>query len=167
MDAGALAQHILDTHHAYLHTNLPKVREALRGAPASVGVPFLQLFAVLDEHLTKEERILFPHILEGGELAWLEAPITQMRAEHQVIEKLMARLREVAGEAGAGREPLLALLDDLAVHARREDEELFPAVLGKPFEPPEPAPPPPPPRATPSAPPRRGLRARLRGLFGS
>ena len=131
MDAPALAQHILDTHHAFLNTNLPKVREALRGAPPAVGVPFFKLLAVLDEHLTKEEQILFPHILEGGDLAWLEAPITQMHAEHQVIEALMAELRSVADQAGAARDPLVALLDDLAVHARREDEELFPAVIGK------------------------------------
>ena len=165
MDAPALAQHILDTHHAFLHTNLPKVREALRGAPPAVGVPFFKLLAVLDEHLTKEEQILFPHILEGGDLAWLEAPITQMHAEHQVIEALMAELRSVADQAGAARDPLVALLDDLAVHARREDEELFPAVIGKRIEP-APTVPPPPPRRTPPPEPRRGLRARLRGWLG-
>lgn len=129
-----LAREILDTHHALLHRELPRLERDLRGAPAVVRAPFLRLSRVLAEHLMKEEHILFPAILglaersDGGGCG-VSGPIAQMSAEHTLIRELEVVLRRHAADAGAAREALLLLLDDLAEHARKEDERLFPQAL--------------------------------------
>ena len=58
----ALAEHILGTHHALLHRELPRLDAALSAAPRSLRAPFGHLKSLLDDHLMKEERILFPAI---------------------------------------------------------------------------------------------------------
>lgn len=130
----ALAQRILDTHHALLHAELPRLRHALRRAPPALAIPFAQLTVLLEDHLGKEEGILFPRILAlagegGGAGCGLGGPITQMHAEHGAIRELERAVREAAPLAGEHAPALLALLDDLVIHARTEDEDLFPAAL--------------------------------------
>lgn len=136
MDITTLAQHILDTHHALLHAELPRLTQAFAGddIPDVVRRPWNELAALLEMHLMKEERILFPAIFaqaRGEPLppCGLEGPIRQMQYEHKMIEELEARLRGVLNQAGPEASALEALLDDLAIHAGREDRELFPAAL--------------------------------------
>ncbi len=68
-----LIEHIVDTHHAYMKTALPRVRDLLRkvlhahGAAHGEMLNQVQaLFAALDEeitaHLSKEENVLFPYL---------------------------------------------------------------------------------------------------------
>lgn len=153
-EVALLAQHILDTHHALLKRELPRLGDFLRGHDPAVRIPFAKLRMLLDEHLFKEEQILFPMILAldagpGGAGCGVDGPIAQMRSEHDLIRGLEHELRRVAHLADAERGALIALLDDLAEHARREDEELFPrailladAARGQPEPEPEPEPPP-------------------------
>jgi pyruvate-formate lyase-activating enzyme/hemerythrin-like domain-containing protein len=134
MDTAALARTILDTHHALLHRELPRLAVALRTSPPELRAPFMRLKQVMDEHMMKEERILFPMIIalaEGGASAGcgVDGPIAQMGAEHHGIRRLEDELRGVASLAGPEEDALVALLDDLAEHARTEDEALFPAAL--------------------------------------
>jgi len=133
-ETAALARHILATHHALLHRELPRLASALAGSSRQVIAPFHHLHAVMDDHMMKEESILFPAILalaERGESAGcgVVGPIRQMQAEHDQIRTLESALREAARDAGANEADLLAMLDDLAEHARVEDEVLFPAAL--------------------------------------
>ena len=79
----ALAEHILGTHHALLHRELPRLDAALSAAPRSLRAPFGHLKSLLDDHLMKEERILFPAIFalcggEGAHGCGLFGPIQQM-----------------------------------------------------------------------------------------
>ncbi|MDP2312905.1 MAG: hemerythrin domain-containing protein, partial [Pseudomonadota bacterium] len=134
MDTAALAQFILDTHHALLHRELPRLAVAFRDRPNELRTPFMRLKQVMDEHMMKEERILFPMIIalgqgEGSSGCGVEGPIAQMGAEHTGIRLLEDELRGVASLAGPEEEALMALLDDLSDHARTEDETLFPAAL--------------------------------------
>ncbi|MDP2304700.1 MAG: hemerythrin domain-containing protein [Pseudomonadota bacterium] len=134
MDTAALARSILDTHHALLHRELPRLAVAFRASPTQLRAPFMRLKQVMDEHMMKEERILFPMIIalaEGGPNAGcgVDGPIAQMGAEHNGIRMLEDELRGVASLAGPEEESLMALLDDLSEHARTEDEALFPAAL--------------------------------------
>lgn len=162
----ALAQRVLDTHHALLHRELPALADALRVAPEAVRAPYTALRRLLDDHLWKEEQILFPAIFAtcagagpGG--CGLMGPIRQMGAEHVEIARLEALLRAAAPAAGAAADRLIALLDDLAAHARTEDEALFPAALAL-GQGPSPAAlpvPPPTPSPTPSAEPTAAHRA--------
>ena len=137
-----LAQSILDTHHALLKRELPRLGAAFRTAPPALRVPFASLRALLDEHLWKEEQILFPMIfaLADGETpdgCGVEGPITQMRFEHDRIRELEAELRVAASLAEGEAYALRAMLDDLAEHARKEDEELFAEAMAVGAEPPE------------------------------
>lgn len=130
----ALAQRILDTHHALLRRELPRLEQALADGPPSLRAPFAHLKALLDGHLMKEEQILFPAIFRvsrGEELGGcgLAGPIAQMHHEHDQIRLLETALREAARDAGPLEQDLLALLDDLSVHAETEDTQLFPAAL--------------------------------------
>ncbi|MES2642375.1 MAG: hemerythrin domain-containing protein [Myxococcota bacterium] len=134
MDTAALAQSILDTHHALLHRELPRLAAAFRERPKELRAPFMRLKQVMDEHMMKEERILFPMIItlgEGGPNGGcgVDGPIAQMGAEHTGIRLLEDELRGVASLAGDEEEALMALLDDLSEHARKEDELLFPSAL--------------------------------------
>ncbi len=133
-DVALLARRILDTHHALLHAELPRLDAALVGQSRQVRAPFAHLRRVMDEHMMKEENILFPAILalaERGESSGcgVEGPILQMLAEHDEIRTLEWALREASRDAGVHEAALLAMLDDLSEHARTEDEELFPAAL--------------------------------------
>src|SRR5690348_5361736 len=67
-----LTQHVRDTHHAYLKTELPLIWDLLRkaaatGRPAAAEVrAFAAVFgrfrSELENHLRKEEEVLFPMI---------------------------------------------------------------------------------------------------------
>ena len=86
---------------------------------------------VLEDHLAREEVVLFPAMIDaaGGAPAGDLGPvIAAMMADHDVIRGYERTLRGVSGLAGEHERALIALLDDLAVHAGREDEELFPAA---------------------------------------
>lgn len=111
-----LCRHIVDTHHAWLYVNLPKLGELLakvqKAHAANHGVMLEELardFVPLSEdllhHLPKEESILFPLIcaLEqqaaGGPRAQSHCgsvanPIGQMVYEHETAGALLAKLRE-------------------------------------------------------------------------
>lgn len=134
IDPARQARDILDTHHALLKRELPRLEAAFKDAPLGLRQPFERLCRTMESHLMKEEQILFPAIFElceRGEMVGcgLYGPIRQMEHEHQEIRAIEAELRGAARHAGALERDLVALLDDLAEHARKEDEELFPAAL--------------------------------------
>lgn len=135
MDAAQLSQEIQATHHALLRDQLPKVGATLR-ASGSPGV--VELWGMLDDllvdHLAKEENVLFPVIadlVKSGRVQGcpLDGPVLQLRHEHHQMERIMGALRERADEAGPGKAAMLAVLDDLDVHAQKEEQQLFPEAL--------------------------------------
>lgn len=127
-DIAALIQDILDTHHRYLYAHMPALDVALQGAPAALADPWRELVMTLEDHLNKEEEVLFPAMIGPHEEAGdLEPILAAMRAEHEQIRGIERALRSHAELAGPHEAALVALLDDLAVHADREDRELFPA----------------------------------------
>ncbi|MDP2316423.1 MAG: hemerythrin domain-containing protein [Pseudomonadota bacterium] len=128
-EVAALITDILDTHHRHLYEHMPRLDEAFRDAPEALARPWAGLVAVLEDHLAREEEVLFPAMLaqaEGGPAGDLQPVIAAMLAEHDVIRGFERALRGVSSLAGPHEAELLALLDDLAVHAEREDTQLFP-----------------------------------------
>ncbi|HVV35142.1 MAG TPA: iron-sulfur cluster repair di-iron protein [Acidimicrobiales bacterium] len=155
LDAPALAAHIVATHHAYLHEELP----ALDGLAAKVlGVhgerhPELvevrrlvnALYADLEPHMLKEERILFPAItaLADGPRDFpfgsIANPIRMMSLEHERDGDVLRALRSVTrdfaipDDACASYrslyERLEALEADTHLHILKENHTLFPAAL--------------------------------------
>ena len=127
----ALAQSILDTHHALLHRELPRLEAALAKESRQLRAPFAHLKSYMDAHMLAEETVLFPAIralCAGGSAGGIGGPLAQMFTEHDNVRTLEGALREACRDAALEND-LLSLLDDLCEHHRKEDEELFPAVL--------------------------------------
>lgn len=115
---GELVRHIVETHHGYMKTALPRLRSlvptVLKAHGAHHGDTLRQvkdLFTTLDtelsRHLMKEEQVLFPyivaletHVREGSPkprapFGSARNPIRQMEHEHQSAGEVLAKLREV------------------------------------------------------------------------
>lgn len=157
MDAVALVDHIVRTHHRYLWDELPrlaalaaKVADAhgarhpeLRRVRALVD----ELRADLEQHMVKEEQVLFPRVrqlattgaLTSFHCGSLANPISVMLVEHDRAGELLAQLRAVTGEHRvpddgcasyrACYQGLAELEADTHLHVHKENNLLFPAVL--------------------------------------
>jgi regulator of cell morphogenesis and NO signaling len=154
-DPVALVRDIVDTHHRYLHEELPlldalaeKVLSVHGGRHpelAEVRRLVAELRADLEPHLLKEERVLFPAIeaFAGGQREFpfgsLANPIRMMTLEHDRAGELLVALREmtddysVPANACASYRSLYVRLEalevDTHVHIHKENNVLFPAVL--------------------------------------
>ena len=111
LDPEALIDHILGTHHAYLHEELPLLVSLAHKVRDVHGVRHPELERVaelvtevrddLDPHLAEEERVLFPAIRDwyGGErrfgFASVTDPVRVMLAEHDRAGELLAELRVI------------------------------------------------------------------------
>jgi regulator of cell morphogenesis and NO signaling len=151
-----LANHIVATYHARLREEMPRLEE-LAGrvlrvhstrAPrllSRVEAIVLELSADLNEHMRKEELVLFPAIraMEAGEFVPgaipISAPITAMEQEHDHAGALLAELRAITNgftvpEWGCATvralfEGLAGLERDMHVHVHLENNVLFPGAL--------------------------------------
>jgi regulator of cell morphogenesis and NO signaling len=155
LDLPALAGHIVATHHAYLHEELPLLDALARKVesvhaerhPELVDVARLvaELRADLEPHLMKEERVLFPAIqaMSSGvaEFAFgsVANPIRMMMLEHDRCGELLIELRAVSrdfavpDDACASYRSLYERLDALELdthrHIHKENHVLFPAAV--------------------------------------
>ena len=153
-----LVDHIESTHHAYLHEEMGRLSAlaakvlAVHGErhPELVGVAetYAALRADLEPHLAKEERVLFPMIRELDAAATppsvprasVADPIRVMVREHDRAGELLARLRTLTNgfappaDACASYRALYVALEELEadthLHVHKENNVLFPAVLG-------------------------------------
>lgn len=145
-----LCRHIVETHHAYLRDELPRLHAMAQrvahvhggGTPTLVDVfdTFCDLAGELAAHMEKEERILFPAITamaEGGPAMPLDGPVSQMMHEHDDAGAALARLRELTGNYQPPSDAcntyralfagLAELEEDLHTHIHLENSVLFPA----------------------------------------
>lgn len=160
VDAGGmtltqLCDHVEQTHHAYLHAELPRVGAMAKRVAAVHGshhpwtVDLASIFASfaaeLDTHMFKEERVLFPWIRsleqpgrcgEGHCGSSIANPIRMMEHEHDSAGKALERMRALsdgyAPPAGACN-TFIAMLDglsrieaDMHQHVHKENNILFP-----------------------------------------
>ncbi len=146
---GELIDHILSAYHQPLAEELPRL-EAMGRKVASVHgnhdpemfenllSTFLGLKAELEQHMMKEEQILFPMIRSGqGKQAM--GPIGVMEAEHESAGAALKRLRELTndyelpeGACNTWRalwHGFAALEDSLHRHIHLENNILFPRAL--------------------------------------
>jgi regulator of cell morphogenesis and NO signaling len=154
LDPVGLVDHIVATHHAYLHEELPAIdalAEKVRGAHgarhpelAEVARLVHELRLDLEPHLGKEETVLFPaigHLVAGDQAVPmpLDQPIRVMLAEHEQAGDLLAALRSASGDyvvpadACNSYRSLYDRLEELEAdtfrHIHLENNVLFPAVL--------------------------------------
>ena len=154
MGLGELVDHIVETHHAYLKEELPrmsflvdKVANVHGGSHPELvelrGV-FEGLRAELEEHTAKEERTLFPLCkeLEGAQtmpavpFGSVKNPIAAMLREHLDAGEGLGKIRELTLEYAVPEDACntyRAMLDGLAelerdthYHVFKENSILFP-----------------------------------------
>ena len=156
LGAAELVDHVVSTHHAYLHEEMPRLAfladkvATVHGANhpelAEVRDTFAEIRAEFDPHLAKEEQVLFPAIQQlardpqksspGGSL---ESPISVMMLEHDAAGELLSRLRSLTDgytTPADGCASYHALYDGLAQfesdthsHIHKENNRLFPMVV--------------------------------------
>ena len=115
---GALIEHIVSTHHAYVKSELPRLaalaqKVVNRHGDAQAHLSAMQsLLVLLDDelihHLGKEEHVLFPYVAKleaslktGGanpEVCFgsVEHPIAMMTSEHDAAGTMLAELRRLS-----------------------------------------------------------------------
>lgn len=144
-DTDALIDHILTRYHevhraelAFLHPLAQKVETVHAEdaqAPRGLAQALMSLWRAMEDHMAKEEEILFPALRVGGQPG-IEHPIAVMRADHddhtasiEQIRRLTANLTLPDHACGSWRmlySGTAKLLDDLAAHIVLENDVLFP-----------------------------------------
>ena len=157
-----LIRHIVERHHIWLRAELPKIAQLIHQTIASEGHTrsgrfveieklFRQFQRETENHLKKEETVLFPLIerLEARAASGLPPerqsfgpmrnPVQFMMEDHELADRLLAKMKELTAEDGATQEAtaarqavlerLSAVEEDLATHVRLEDEILFPRAI--------------------------------------
>lgn len=117
---GALAAHIVNTHHAYVRKELPRLAELAekvvrRHGDTKPELPAIQsklneLSEELLQHCAKEELVLFPYITKSeraiadrtpkphGCFGSVTNPIAMMTQEHDSAGALVAQMRELSSD---------------------------------------------------------------------
>lgn len=144
-----LVQHILDAYHVPLSEELPRLEAMTRKVtevhgdkrpdtfPELLSV-FVGLKTELEQHMAKEEQILFP-MIRRGQGAMAGAPISVMEHEHDAAGQALKRLRELTDGYEVPEEAcntwralwhgLAALEESLHRHIHLENNILFPRAL--------------------------------------
>jgi regulator of cell morphogenesis and NO signaling len=154
MGPAPLVDHLEATHHAYLHTDLPRLGALVKKVAAVHGARHPELQAVeatygelradLEPHLLKEELVLFPMVRQlaagsAGPCGSAQNPISVMLAEHDRVGEILEQLRRLTNGYSvpadgcasfrALYEGLAELETDTHLHVHKENNVLFPAVL--------------------------------------
>lgn len=144
--------HIVDTHHQYLRDDLPRLFHLTQKVASRHGERDAHLYKVLEifvsmanellAHIEKEERVLFPMIVEmektGDISTQILMPILAMEAEHEEVGKALEELDRLT-ESYAIKPNMCAsyqalyvglkqLEEDLKLHIHKENNILFPRV---------------------------------------
>ena len=125
--------------HAEIHAELMRATKA----PGRVGAAARALATLLHPHFVREEQIALPPLGLLAPLAQreitpemrkvlpmtdsLRAELPHMLQEHRAIRDATLRLRRVARASGNAR--VVRLAEQLALHARTEEEVLYPAAV--------------------------------------
>ncbi|WP_347350545.1 iron-sulfur cluster repair di-iron protein [Intrasporangium sp.] len=150
-----LAHDIVDTHHAYMWEEMPRLQALVEKVHtvhggrhpelARVRAAYTEAVAALDPHMTTEERVVFPAISRVEKAQALTAfgsfvePVAQLRAEHDAVGVLFREIRTLTGGYAAPEDAcnsyraMLKGLEemelDLHEHIHKENNILFPRVL--------------------------------------
>jgi regulator of cell morphogenesis and NO signaling len=151
-----LCEHIVSHHHAYLREELPPLRLLVDKVAAAHGdahpellgvrATFAELADELEQHMVKEEQVLFPACVAlergvgaGFAFGSVENPIGVMLHEHDEVAAGLAGLRalthgyECPADACASYRSMLDRLHALEVdthrHVHEENNILFPRAI--------------------------------------
>lgn len=154
-----LVRFIVAEYHADLRVELPRLDQMAAKVLDAHGAKHPEMLSALvstfrglrqelEEHMMKEERVLFPYVerlealaasgqgLQASPFGSIEAPIGMMEHEHESAARALARLRELTGGYVAPADAcntfrglyhgLAELEKDLHEHIHLENNVLFP-----------------------------------------
>lgn len=151
MTPGALVDYIVNTHHTFLWENIPEISELTTTIMKVHGQNHPELFRVhklfsmlrseLEQHLTKEEELLFPMIEEydgkpSGELLQkIRETVKETEEEHDAAGDIVKELRKITedykvpgdacGTFALTYQKIEELESDLFQHIHLENNILF------------------------------------------
>jgi regulator of cell morphogenesis and NO signaling len=157
----ALVEHIVSKHHGYLKQEIPRLQQLLKKVVAVHGKnrtelariqqTFLGLSAELESHMMKEERILFPYVVELEVAAkhgstprkpmfgTVSNPVHMMELEHESAGAALKTIRETSSDynppadACFSYKTLYSALKefeaDMHQHVHLENNILFPIAI--------------------------------------
>lgn len=157
----ALVEHIVSKHHGYLKQEIPRLQQLLKKVVAVHGKnhtelvriqqTFLGLAAELESHMMKEERILFPYVVELEAAAkrgstprapmfgTVSNPVHTMELEHDSAAAALKTIRDTSSEynppadACFSYKTLYSALkefeSDMHQHVHLENNILFPSAI--------------------------------------
>ncbi len=113
-----LADYIVNTHHSYVHKNLPDIKAYAEKVMRVHGNRHPELsrihqlvegiYAELMAHMVKEEKVLFPYIkelvavknntrpLHAAAFGTVQNPINMMEMEHELVGKNLEEIRQLS-----------------------------------------------------------------------
>lgn len=144
-ETAALIDHILTRYHeshredlaslVSLAERVERVHADDPEAPTGLAAALRTLAQEMEDHMRKEEMILFPAMRAGGGPG-IEHPIAVMRADHDDHAANIALIRQLTGDLTPPEHAcgswwslyggMAALFDDLAAHIALENDVLFP-----------------------------------------
>jgi regulator of cell morphogenesis and NO signaling len=155
-----LSEYIVMTHHSYVKKEMPQILSYLQKVAAKHGehhpelLKIFELFAAvkeeMEQHMQKEELILFPRIkemenmvVEGNEIrinhTYLKSPINMMEQEHDHAGEMLAEINKLTNNYNPPADActtyklsfaaLQAFEMDLHQHVHLENNILFPKAL--------------------------------------
>lgn len=144
-ETGALIDHILSNYHAMhradlaslvpLANRVEQVHADDPEAPRGLARALATLAREMEDHMAREEMILFPAMRAGGG-AGIEHPIAAMRADHDDHAESIALIRHLTNDLKLPEHACRSwrslyggtatLLGDLADHIALENDVLFP-----------------------------------------
>ena len=151
MSSARLSVYIEDTHHAYLREQLPHASELLQMVLNAHGRAHRELFEVyrlfgqlkadLEQHLLKEENLLFPALEEApGEEDTLQLA-KEIVEEHESAGRILSRLHEITNDFTIPEDAcetyrvayhlLDAIEQDINQHIHLENNILLKETVGK------------------------------------
>jgi len=154
MSLDKLIDHIYDQHHLYIYKHGKPTAEFINKVarvhgerhPETIEIAKLynDLLADLNQHMMKEEQILFPAIkrivTESGNFgSFINGPITVMKMEHDNAGEILKKMDQLSNSYSlpedacntyrAAYSNLKALEDNIHVHIHLENNILFPKAL--------------------------------------
>ena len=103
-----LVEHIERHYHAAHRRDLPPLIDAARrvervhadkpAVPAGLADALIEFFGEMQDHMAKEEQILFPMLRRGLRGAAVAMPVEVMQHEHDAHGQNLARIRALTGD---------------------------------------------------------------------
>ena len=145
MSQAVLSTYIEDTHHAYLRDTLPEIDALLLAVLRAHGKNHGELFeayrlfgrlkADLEQHLIKEETLLFPALSQEGAQEQIRGLSAEIIEEHEAAGEILEDLVRVTGGFQVPSDACLsyervyallpALIEDLHTHIHLENNILL------------------------------------------